>query len=92
MFNTAADWNAIAVDYNHYPPAAAQYANAGPYGATGSYIAEYGGVVNDHRPESPNDDKVISQNCRKKTFPLHTPESLGTLRTSGKLFLFFNFN
>lgn len=95
FFNTAADWNAIAVDYNHYPPAAAQYANAGPYGATGSYIAEYGGVVNDHRPESPNDDKVTNfRKPKKKTktnhFPFGMPEPLET-RENRNVCFFCNF-
>lgn len=52
----AADWNAVAVDYNHYP--ATQYANSGPYGTSIGATYEYSGGVNDHRPESPGDDKV----------------------------------
>lgn len=36
-------------EYNHYP-ASAQYASAG------GYITEYGGGVNEHRPESPSEN------------------------------------
>lgn len=53
--SAATDWNAVAVDYNHYPTT--QYANSGPYGTSIGATYEYGGV-NDHRPESPSDDKV----------------------------------
>lgn len=52
----ATDWNAVAVDYNHYPTT--QYANSGPYGTSIGATYEYSGGVNDHRPESPSDDKV----------------------------------
>lgn len=55
---TGTDWNAVAVDYNHYNPST-QYANSGPYGTSIGAAYEYSGGVNDHRPESPNDDKVI---------------------------------
>lgn len=53
--SAATDWNAVAVDYNHYPTT--QYANSGPYGTSIGATYEYGGV-NDHRPESPSDEKV----------------------------------
>lgn len=53
----ATDWNAVAVDYNHYP--STQYANSGPYGTSIGATYEYSGGVNDHRPESPGDDKVL---------------------------------
>lgn len=57
----ATDWNAVAVDYNHYP--STQYANSGPYGTSIGATYEYSGV-NDHRPESPGEDKVMSRiNC-----------------------------
>lgn len=56
---TATDWNAVAVDYNHYPTT--QYANSGPYGTSIGATYEYSGGVNDHRPESPGDDKVQSK-------------------------------
>lgn len=55
---TATDWNAVAVDYNHYP--STQYANSGPYGTSIGATYEYGGGVNDHRSESPGEDKVLS--------------------------------
>lgn len=54
----ATDWNAVAVDYNHYP--STQYANSGPYGTSIGATYEYSGGVNDHRPESPGDDKVFT--------------------------------
>lgn len=57
---TGTDWNAVAVDYNHYNPST-QYANSGPYGQSIGATYEYSGGVNDHRPESPTDDKVIWQ-------------------------------
>lgn len=47
----------MAVDYNHYP--STQYANSGPYGTSIGATYEYSGGVNDHRPESPSDDKVL---------------------------------
>lgn len=53
----ATDWNAVAVDYSHYPTT--QYANSGPYGTSIGATYEYSGGVNDHRPESPGDDKVL---------------------------------
>lgn len=64
QFHEAADWNAAPVDYNnHYQQTAAQYANSGPYttGNTSTYIAEYGGAVNE-RPESPSEDKQAQHN------------------------------
>lgn len=64
--SAATDWNAVAVDYNHYPTT--QYANSGPYGTSIGATYEYGGV-NDHRPESPSDDKVspISRSPRNSS-------------------------
>ncbi|XP_055314525.1 catenin delta-2 isoform X2 [Sitodiplosis mosellana] len=56
----ATDWNAVAVDYNHYP--STQYANSGPYGTSIGATYEYSGGVNDHRPESPGDDKQAQHN------------------------------
>lgn len=49
----------MAVDYNHYPTT--QYANSGPYGTSIGATYEYSGGVNEHRPESPTDDKVCYQ-------------------------------
>lgn len=60
---TATDWNAVAVDYNHYPTT--QYANSGPYGTSIGATYEYSGGVNDHRPESPSDDKVNVMDRRR---------------------------
>lgn len=65
----ATDWNAVAVDYNHYPTT--QYANSGPYGTSIGATYEYSGGVNDHRPESPSDDKV-KQIHHRRTMVLST--------------------